>query len=170
MNFETHVRGIERLQRVGVDSDSLATMTAFESAPPDSLTVPIELPVNKVYPLARCIVGWTGDFTKCHLLVTEYGVWPSSENRHLYMALRGSCGDNRLIYEAPFHSFEKHEKEALTSFVHLALEFGWGVLLVPEPLTCLLFHSHDGWIKIASDSKLDLAVEDLRNLGLLSRD
>lgn len=39
------------------------------------------------------------------LWITEWGVWPSSENLHLYYRLRQSYGDYRLLNEAPGHSF-----------------------------------------------------------------
>ncbi len=41
----------------------------------------------------------------CLLWVTEYGVWPNSENGHLYYRLRESYGDRRLFHEAPGHLF-----------------------------------------------------------------
>src|SRR5579871_2633032 len=45
------------------------------------------------------------------LWITEWGIWPSSENHHLYYRLRQSYGDNRLLQEAPGHLFLEHETE-----------------------------------------------------------
>ena len=50
------------------------------------------------------------------LWITEWGIWPSSENWHLYYRLRQSYGDLRLLPEAPGHLFLEHEAEDLASF------------------------------------------------------
>jgi len=46
--------------------------------------------------------------------ITEWGIWGSSENWHLYYTLRQSYGDLRLLHEAPGHLFLGHESEDLT--------------------------------------------------------
>lgn len=43
------------------------------------------------------------------LWITEWSVWPSSENWHLYYKLRHSYGDLRLLHEGPGHLFLEHE-------------------------------------------------------------
>ena len=43
------------------------------------------------------------------LLITEWGIWPSSENWHLYYKLRQTYGDSRLLPDAPGHLFLEHE-------------------------------------------------------------
>ncbi|HLQ52393.1 MAG TPA: hypothetical protein VK129_12900, partial [Terriglobales bacterium] len=47
------------------------------------------------------------------LWITEWGIWPSSENWHLYYMLRQSYSDQRLLQEAPGHLFLGHESEDL---------------------------------------------------------
>src|ERR1700730_14716371 len=37
------------------------------------------------------------------LFVTEWDVWPSSQNWHLYYRLRQTYGDRRLLRDAPGH-------------------------------------------------------------------
>jgi hypothetical protein len=39
------------------------------------------------------------------LFITEWGIWGSSENLHLYYKLRQSYGDQRLLHEEPGHLF-----------------------------------------------------------------
>src|SRR5215467_12367126 len=41
----------------------------------------------------------------CLLWVTDWGIWTSSENWHLYYRLRQSYGEQRLLDEAPGHLF-----------------------------------------------------------------
>ena len=50
------------------------------------------------------------------LLLTEWGIWKSSENEHLYYRLRQSYGDCRFYYEAPGHVFLEHERPTLFLF------------------------------------------------------
>src|ERR1700676_3036622 len=49
------------------------------------------------------------------LWITEWGIWPSSENWHLYYRLPQIYGDQRLLHEAPGHLFLEHELEDLAS-------------------------------------------------------
>jgi hypothetical protein len=60
------------------------------------------------------------------LWVTEYGIWPSSENQHLYYRLRQSYGDLDLLEDKPGHLFLAHESEDLASFLQLTMLNGWG--------------------------------------------
>src|ERR1700747_1385756 len=66
--------------------------------------------------------------------ITEWGIWGSSENLHLYYKLRQSYGDLRLLHEAPGHLFLGHESEDLASFLQLAMLNGWGGYILPH--TC----------------------------------
>src|SRR5262249_6209516 len=66
------------------------------------------------------------------LWMTEWGIWPSSENWHLYYRLRQSYGDLRLLDEAPGHLFLEHEAEDLASFLQLAMLNGWGGYVLTE--------------------------------------
>jgi len=47
------------------------------------------------------------------LWISEWGIWPSSENWHLYYKLRQSYGNQQLLWEAPGHLFLEHEAEDL---------------------------------------------------------
>ena len=74
---------------------------------------------------------------------TAWGIWPSSENWHLYYRLRQSYGDYRLLEETPGHLFLKHESEDLASFLQLAILNGWGRYLLAEADYVNVFFSHD---------------------------
>ena len=75
--------------------------------------------------------------------ITEWGIWPSSENWHLYYRLRQSYSDHRLLHEAPGHLFLEHEAEELASFLQLAILNGWGGYVLTHADYVNAFFSHD---------------------------
>jgi hypothetical protein len=77
------------------------------------------------------------------LWITEWGIWPSTENWHLYYRLRQSYGDQRLLEEAPGHLFLAHEGEDLATFLQVAMLNGWGGYLLTEADYVNAFFSHD---------------------------
>lgn len=92
------------------------------------------------------------------LWITEWGIWPSTENWHLYYRLRQTYRDRRLLHEAPGHLFLGHEAEDLASFLQLAMLNGWGGYVN-------LFFSHDEFIDFFSDNQgqLDNVQKSLAN-------
>jgi hypothetical protein len=80
------------------------------------------------------------------LWVTEWGIWPSSENWHLYYRLRQTYSDQRLLHEAPGHLFLEHEAEDLASFLQVAMLNGWGGYVLTQADYVNAFFSHDEYI------------------------
>jgi hypothetical protein len=80
------------------------------------------------------------------LWITEWGIWPSSENWHLYYKLRHSYGDARLLHEAPGHLFLEHEAEDLASFLQVSMLNGWGGYVLTHANYMNAFFSHDEYI------------------------
>jgi hypothetical protein len=80
------------------------------------------------------------------LFVTEWGIWPSSENWHLYYKLRQSYGDKQLLHDAPGHLFFEHEAEDLASFLQVFMLNGWGGYILAEENYVNAFFSHDEYI------------------------
>ena len=78
--------------------------------------------------------------------ITEWSIWPSSENWHLYYKLRHSYGDPRLLNEGPGHLFLEHEAEDLASFVQVAMLNGWGGYILTHANYVNAFFSHDEYI------------------------
>jgi len=94
--------------------------------------------------------------------ITEWGIWGSSENWHLYYKLRQSYGDLRLLHEAPGHLFLGHEAEDLTSFLQIAILNGWGGYILTQADYVNAFFSHDEYIDFfAAQGGLGL-LEDIR--------
>jgi hypothetical protein len=91
------------------------------------------------------------------LWVTEWGIWPSSENWHLYYKLRQSYGDSRLLHEAPGHFFVGHEAEDLASFLQLAMLNGWGGYVLTQAGFVNAFFSHDEFVDFYAERDENLA-------------
>jgi hypothetical protein len=91
------------------------------------------------------------------LLITEWGIWGSSENWHLYYKLRQAYGDQRLLHEAPGHLFLEHEGEDLTSFLQISMLNGWGGYILTGANYVNAFFSHDEYIDFFSDKNANLA-------------
>lgn len=80
------------------------------------------------------------------LWITEWDIWGTSENWHLYYKLRKSYGDLRLLHEAPGHLFLGHESEDLASFLQVAMLNGWGGYVLTQANYVNAFFSHDEYI------------------------
>ena len=78
----------------------------------------------------------------CH----RVGGWPGSENWHLYYELRQTCGDNRLLNDAPGHLFLEHAAEDLASLLQLSMLNGWGGYVLTEADYVNAFFSHHEYI------------------------
>ena len=102
------------------------------------------------------------------LWMTEWGIWPSTENWHLYYKLRNSYGDLRLLHEAPGHLFLEHEAEDLASFLQIAMLNGWGGYVLPHANYVNAFFSHDEYIDFFASPTVGL-VEVREALGTDTR-
>jgi hypothetical protein len=118
------------------------------------------------YVVAKAIVSWLGDFSSCVFWVTEYGIWPSSEDLHLYYRLRRSLGDFRHLHEAPCHDFLSFERNELITFLSIALQFGWGGVMFGTPPNSYLMLSHDSWFTIHAEWELDSIAAEASQMGL----
>lgn len=94
------------------------------------------------------------------LWITEWGIWPSSENLHLYYKLRQSYSDHRLLQEAPGHLFLEHETADLASFLQIAILNGWGGYVLTHAGYVNAFFSHDGYIDFFAEA--DESLSDVR--------
>lgn len=97
----------------------------------------------------------------CLLWITEFKIWPSSENWNLYYRLRRSYGETASLYERPGHLFSSDEIDDLTSFLQLSALFGWGGYILTEADEINAFFSHDEYIDFIAPKKLQ--IEQLRD-------
>jgi len=92
------------------------------------------------------------------ILITEHGIWPSSENRHLYYIVRRAHGDLHALEDKPFHLFSNYELNEFVTILDLMLRFGWGGWLLGGVSDSVGFLSHDGWLRLASPEALHLGA------------
>ena len=85
------------------------------------------------------------------LWITEWGIWPSSENWHLYYKLRQTYDDQRLLDEAPGHLFLEDEVEDLTSFLQITMLNGWGGYVLTHANHVNAFFSDDEYIEFFAE-------------------
>lgn len=97
------------------------------------------------------------------LWVLTWGIWPSSENWHLFYKLRHSSGEHRLLEEAPGHLFLDYETADIVTFIQFALSAGWDFQLLTSEDYARVFVSHDEWIELAFKDSKEL-VETSRSL------
>ena len=91
------------------------------------------------------------------LWITEWGIWPSSENWHLFYRLRQAYGESRLLHEAPGHLFLNSEYEDLATFLQIAILNGWGGYVLTEADYVNVFFSHDEYIDFIAKEEPNLA-------------
>jgi hypothetical protein len=118
---------------------------------------------HRAYFLATRCVALLGDFAESLLWVTDFGIWPSSENQWLYYRLRRALGDKATLAERPGHLLNSIEKDDFVAFVHLALEFGWGAFIFSRPLSRYVHLSHDGWLRIFSPPSDTSVAENIKD-------
>lgn len=112
-----------------------------------------DLSIRKAMWFVDRLVNFIGPFDRAVLWVTESGVWPSSENLHLYYRLRQAYGDKRLAEDAPGHLFLQHERIDLITFTYLCILNGWDSFLFTSQDYGRVFVSHDEWITLASSDE-----------------
>ena len=98
------------------------------------------------------------------LWITEWDIWPSSENWHLYYKLRHSYGDQRLLQDAPGHLFLGYEAEDLGTFLQVAMLNGWGGYVLTEANYANAFFSHDAYIDFFAEQE-DILLQFRQALG-----
>lgn len=115
------------------------------------------LKIEAILPLSKRIVSWCENQFRVELLfwVREYGIWPSSENLHLYYLWRRSLGDFHTIEDKPVHLSLAHEREDMISLVYMSILFGWGFTVASSHRDRSLNVDHDGAIWVLSESPSD---------------
>jgi hypothetical protein len=108
---------------------------------------------SKLLRLSGVLASKFEPFEQCLLWVTLWGIWTSSENWHLFYRLRETYGERRPIWDAPGHLFEKHESADLTTFIQLALIFGWDFYVLSAPSGQVAFVSHDEYLRFCTDDQ-----------------
>ena len=125
---------------------------------------------------ADAIAASIGDFTEVILLflfcVTGDG-WSEGHARReswrRYRLWRAAKGDQRRLYNAPGHLFERGEGNDLSQVIAFALHLGWDALLGATPGRQLLLLSHDDRLGIYRGFARRRLAEELIALGYWRR-
>jgi len=92
-----------------------------------------------------------GEWSECLLLITEWGIWPSSEDWPAYYAARGFFNEKRSIDIAPGHLFDSLDSSILVQFLTLVIQNGWNAYVLPvfdgKPCPVHVYVSHDEFLE-----------------------
>ena len=80
--------------------------------------------------------------------ITDWGVFPSSQNMALFDAYRKSLGEDRAIHAAPGHIFDESDSQQVECLFDLALYFLWDVSVFEEAGIILVKTSRDEYVSI----------------------
>jgi hypothetical protein len=95
------------------------------------------------------------------LWITEWRIFPSTENLHLYYTVRRAAHDYRLLGEAPGHLFLNFETNLITSFLQIAMLNGWGGYFFDQSGYAASSFSHDEYFDFyANDPALVKRIRD----------
>ena len=87
--------------------------------------------------------------------ITDWAVWPSSQNLDLFYSNRKFLGESRLLIEAHFHVFSANEANEFRNILHLGLISLFDVAGASTTTDFHFYASHDEWIDVAwSESAL----------------
>jgi hypothetical protein len=141
--------------RAWAEARGYAVSVPFSAAARELPHISLPLPPQPSYvAFSRAISGCMEPRSSCLLWVVEHGVWPSSENWHLYYRVRHSYADQRLLHEAPGHLFLDYEESDFVTYFQLILANGWDAEILPQltyggAATARAFVSHDEFVILA---------------------
>jgi len=116
--------------------------------------------------LARALSTLVDCSSEALLWITEWGVFPSSENMALFDGYRRSLGEERSLHEAPGHLFHASDLQELECLLDLAIYFFWDASVFAASVWLRV--SHDEILSIHAKDELSLAIfeEPLRHYEL----
>lgn len=122
-------------------------------------------PVGYEPAVAEAIFQVLGAWDECLLWITQWGIWPSSEDWPRYYALRGQHGMRLSIEDAPGHLLSPGNSELAADLLLQVLSNGWDAELFPAQgghvLPVRVHVSHDGWVRLDSASPVSFSVSGL---------
>lgn len=113
---------------------------------------PLPAGIEKLYWFCSEIEDMLWPRDQCVALVMANGIWPSSENLHLYYKFRQSYGDLTLLEDRPGHVFQRFERTDLSSLVQLGICSGWDLAIFCASGYRHAFISHDAFVEFATES------------------
>jgi hypothetical protein len=80
--------------------------------------------------------------------ITDWGVWPSSQNMDLFYSYRRYLGEPRLLIDAHFHVFTAAEANEFRNILHLGLISLFDVAGASTTTDFRFYASHDEYIEV----------------------
>jgi hypothetical protein len=87
--------------------------------------------------------------------ITEWSVFPSSENMALFFGYRSSLQEKRRLREAPGHLFEERDRESFECLFDIALYFFWDASV---------FDAGGVWVRVSHDEVLSISAKDAKSI------
>jgi len=106
--------------------------------------------------LSRVVIGSIPTWEQGLLWITDWSIFPSSENMALFDGYRKSLGESRAIQVAPGHLFDQVDLIQLECLLDLALYFYWDVSLFDGAGSIAIKTSHDEYFSIFGGDKIRL--------------
>jgi len=110
-------------------------------------------------------IGFNLSFDNRFIHISEYGIFPSSENWHLYNSLRRASCNYDPLWETPCHVFNAAEVAEFITFLDISIRFGWGGLIFGGGDSSTVFFSHDGWVRIGMRDSSESLTNLLQKSG-----
>jgi hypothetical protein len=153
MLFKTASECAQAAAVLDLGAQALARLPVSGDACPGAVRLVFTRQAAACRGLARAIVtSWLeGPFYL--LWLQRWGVWPRSENMHLYYRLRQSYGEQRSLEDAPGHEFGAGELVDAMSFLEMALAYGWGGFFLGS--RGALWFSPEGWLRVQNPRSRD---------------
>ena len=120
-----------------------------------SVTYTIPSDAGRKTALARALSASIDSSGECLLWVTEWSVFPSSENMALFLGYRRSLGDERSLPAAAGHVFEEQDLEGVECLLDLILYFFWDAHV---------FDSRSLWLHVSHDEVITVHTKDKETL------
>lgn len=96
--------------------------------------------------------------SQCLVWISDWSIFHSGDNFHLFYKFSQSYNCNALISSSPGHLCMSYERAEIVTLVWLCVSQGWDVHVVPDNDCISAFFSHDGWFELGYSNR-DLCIE-----------
>jgi len=118
--------------------------------------------------LARDLVAWVGEFETALFWLSDWPFYKPDEMA-IISGLRSAHGEGRRLIDAPGHVFAFGERDELTGWVSLMMNFGWDGYLFTFPFRGSMFQtSHEDfvWVVTSDANQFTEARKQVRKYDL----
>lgn len=109
--------------------------------------------------VARVAVRTLTASDECLVWITQWGIWPSTEDWPRFYAWRGQHGMHRSLEDSPGHHFAAADRTELEALLTLILESAWDATLLVAHSDFRIVVSHDEWIEVRSPVPVPFAID-----------